>query len=227
MLASINLSVEEAKMTHRPTTRSRGKIIMTILFSSFILTGCAIGTTELKVGHNELDPVAQQRQGKLLVHQFKDARADTTYIGNKRNGFGMVLGHVGMSKGQNLETLLSDYFAEALQEAGYSVTLCNADSEQNKPQEEYDAVIDGDVITFWMDLYGAVWHRVAVVVTATDPQNAQVLWSGQIDGSEKRVLWVGATGEYERIIREALTKALNNAAATFSSDEFYNSINRQ
>ena len=42
--------------------------------------------------------------------------------------------------------------------------------------------------------------------------------------AESRVLWVGATGEYERIIREALTKALNKALDEFTSDEFYSSI---
>jgi len=214
-------------VTYSTTTKHFGKIIIAILLSSFILGGCAIGTTELKVGHNELEKVAQTKQGNLLISEFRDARSDTTYIGNKRNGFGMVLGHVGLSQEQNLETILTQYFAEALQEAGYTVTVCANTSEQGITRDSYDAIISGDITTFWMDLYGAVWHRVAVSVTALDPENDTVLWAGQIDGSEKRVLWIGATGEYERIIREALTQALNNAATAFASDDFYNSIKKQ
>jgi hypothetical protein len=35
------------------------------------------------------------------------------------------------------------------------------------------------------------------------------------------ILWIGATGEYEKVISESLTKALNRAAKEFASDEFY------
>jgi hypothetical protein len=52
------------------------------------------------------------------------------------------------------------------------------------------------------------------------------LWENIIEGAEKRVLWVGATGEYERIIREALTKALNKAAEEFASEGFYKAVRK-
>ena len=45
-----------------------------------------------------------------------------------------------------------------------------------------------------------------------------------IHGEAKNVLWAGATSEYEKVIRQALTKALNNAASEFASDEFDKAI---
>lgn len=203
------------------------KIIIFILLSSFILGGCAVGTTELVVSHNELNKVQNKRAGNLLVKKFTDSRKDTNYIGNKRNGFGMVLGHVGLHDGENLESILTSYFAEALQESGYSVTIFNEKTNDDISERNYDAVIEGDIIEFWMDLYMAVWHKVKVNIKAVNPANNATLWENQISGAEKRVLWVGATGEYERIIREAITITLNRALEEFTDEEFYTAITKK
>lgn len=75
-----------------------------------------------------------------------------------------------------------------------------------------------------MDLYMAVWHKVAVKLMAKHPDSKEFLWEKVINGEEKNVLWVGATSEYEKVIRQALTKALNRAASEFASDEFVKAI---
>ncbi len=203
------------------------KNIIFILLISFLLGGCAVGTTELVIGHNELNTVQDKKAGSLLVKEFTDSRKDTNYIGNKRNGFGMVLGHVGLQDGENLESILTSYFAEALQESGYSVTVSSGEKNDGTSEKNYDAVIEGDIIEFWMDLYMAVWHKVKVDIKAVNPADDAILWENQISGSEKRVLWVGATGEYERIIREAITKTLNKALEEFTGEEFYTSITKK
>jgi hypothetical protein len=82
------------------------KNIIFIMLLSFLLGGCALGTTELVIGHNELNNVQNKKAGNLLVKKFTDSRKNTDYIGNKRNGFGMVLGHVGLHDGENLESIL-------------------------------------------------------------------------------------------------------------------------
>ncbi|MCK5681220.1 hypothetical protein KAI46_10475, partial [bacterium] len=146
------------------------------------------------------------------------------YIGNKRNGFGMVLGHIGLHGDKKLDSLLTQYFSVALQEAGYEVTIFDEQSQDDLSKAKFDAIIEGEIITFWMDLYMMVWHKVALDVRAINPTDEKLLWEGRIEGAEHRALWIGATGEYERIIREALTKALNNALDEFTSDEFYSSI---
>jgi len=53
----------------------------------------------------------------------------------------------------------------------------------------------------------AVWHKVGVKLTAKHPDS-------------KEVLWAGVTAEYEKVIRQALTKALNKSISEFASDEF-------
>jgi len=52
------------------------------------------------------------------------------------------------------------------------------------------------------------------------------VWGKIVFGEEKYLLWVGATGEVERVISQALTKALNNAVKEFSSEEFYKAIRK-
>jgi len=200
------------------------KSIILILAVAFLLGGCAIGTTELDIAHNEINKVQNKRTGKLLIKQFIDSRKDTRYIGNKRNSFGMVLGHVGLHENDNLESILTSYFTEALEESGYQVTRFNELTNKKRQQENYDAIIEGDIREFWMDLYMAVWHKVKVDIKAIDPQNNAVLWENQISGNEKRVLWIGATGEFERVVREAITKTLNQAIGDFTGDEFHKAV---
>lgn len=185
--------------------------------------GCAIGTTQLVMSHGQLAAVPQTRQGDILVRPFVDKREHTQYIGNKRNGFGMVLGHVGTQPGVKIDELLTQYFIDALKQAGYNAFLEKpALAGAPTPQLKCDAIVEGEVVTFWMDLYMMVWHQVGVKVKALNPATQAVVWERNIQGSEKRTLWVGATGEFERIVREAMTKALDRATMEFAADDFYN-----
>ena len=187
-----------------------------------LLAACAVGTTEVKVAHDPFNEVSNKREGHLLLKEFVDLREHVEYIGNKRNGFGMVLGHIGLYGEEGLEPLLTRYFAEALRESGYEVSYYKDQTKDNL--SDFDAIIEGEIIEFWMDLYMQVWHRVTFNVKALDPLTETILWQSEIKGAENRVLWVGATGEYERIIREALTKALNKAMEEVTSDEFYHTV---
>ena len=191
-----------------------------LLVSAIFFTGCALGTTRLAVAHAPLAQVASKRQGDILVRPFVDKRQQTEFIGNKRNGFGMVLGHVGTHDGVKVDEVLTQYFIEALKEAGYNAVLDT--SAGGASAQNCSAVIQGEIVEFWMDLYMMVWHRVGVNVKAVNPADQKVLWEKLIKGAENRVLWIGATGEFERIVREAITKALNQAAQDFASDDFFN-----
>jgi hypothetical protein len=195
-----------------------------MMTSSFM--GCAFGVTRVKIDHDPLARVENKKEGNILVSPFKDMRAqEKEYIGNKRNGLGMVLGHIGTEAEVNLTEILTKYFAEALTEAGYSVTIMK---EMKVPEgsqiTKFDATLDGEIIDFWMDLYMAVWHSVGVRLTVKQPVSKEVLWQQLIQGEQKNVLWVGATAEYEKVMREALTKALNNAISEFASNEFEKAV---
>ena len=193
-------------------------IVLTGLFSG----GCAIGTTQLVIAHAPLVPVAQTRQGDIIVRPFVDKRENPAIIGNKRNGYGMVLGHVSPRTGVRVDELLTQYFIDALKQAGYNAVLETYASTGTPAQLKCDTIVEGEILEFWMDLYMMVWHRVGVKVKAINPANQQVVWEKLIQGAEKRTLWVGATAEFERIIREAMTKALDRATQEFASDDFYN-----
>lgn len=207
---------------HRKEFRNLFLVVSLALFAS----GCALGVTRVNVNHDPLNRVENRKDGNILVKQFVDKRKDPQYIGNKRNMFGMVLGHIGTEEGIKLEVLLTNFFAEALKEAGYNAVIQETQATGIPSQVKFDATVDGEIVEFWLDLYMAVWHKVGVKVKAIDPTNQNVLWEKDISGEETNVLWIGATSEYEKVIRQALTKALNQAAKEFSSDEFYKVIKK-
>lgn len=195
-----------------------------ILVLALLTSGCAIGTTRLNVEHAPLEKVAQKGSGTILVKQFVDKRKEAhEYIGNKRNGFGMVLGHVGLQEGQSLEPLLTRYFAEALTEAGYTVVI---QGQNPSGQVKVDAVVDGEIFEFWLDLYMKVWHNMEVRTRALDADGKRVLWEKTIKADQSNVLWIGATGEFEKVISESLTKALNQAAAEYAGTGFRTAIGK-
>lgn len=202
-------------------------IHMGIIFAGFLglfTTGCAVGVTKVKVAHDPLGHTESKREGNILVREFTDTRKDTKHIGNKRNMFGMVLGHIGMKDEAKLETLLTVYFVEALKEAGYKAVLQNPQSSNPEGQVKFDAVVGGEITEFWLDLYMAVWHKVGVKVNVLDPASQNVLWENEIRGEETNTLWVGVASEFEKVIGQALTKALNQAVKEFSSEEFYKAV---
>src|SRR5689334_8452390 len=107
-----------------------GKLLV-VLLMAFVTGGCALGTTRLDVTHDPLTQVVQKKKGNVVVEPFTDARTEKEFIGNKRNGFGMVVGHIGMPENTKLEVLLTKYFAEALTEAGYDVTIAGSQPTAN------------------------------------------------------------------------------------------------
>lgn len=188
--------------------------------------GCAVGVTRVKISHDPLNRVENKKEGNILVNEFQDVRRQAKeYVGNKRNMYGMVLGHIGPEQGVSLTEVLTNYFVESMQEAGYTVVVSK---KTNAPEElekmKFDAMIDGEIIEFWLDLYMAVWHYNTTKLTARHPDSKEVLWEKVIHGEEKNALWIGATSEYEKVIRQSLTKALNKAASELASEDFSKAV---
>ena len=63
-----------------------------------IMTACALGTTHIRVNRTTFDSEPSAKPGDLVVRTFRDLRAGDRrpYIGTKRNGYGMVLGHLAV-----------------------------------------------------------------------------------------------------------------------------------
>jgi hypothetical protein len=189
-----------------------------------VTTACAVGTTHLRVDHSPFEGGASAKTGDLLVRTFRDLREEDRrpYIGAKRNGFGMVLGHVAVPEGQSLEGILSQFFVEALQRAGYRAVL--AETETSMPADFHPiGMIDGDIETFWLDMYMATWHSIVIDIRLSDLSDT-VLWEGRVEGDESNVLWVGVNAEFEKVIRQALDEALDQAATDFGSAAFQEQV---
>jgi len=210
------------------STQCKVKCLFLLIFLAGVsfLMGCALGVTRVNVSHDPLNRIENKKEGNILVNEFKDVRPQKReYIGNKRNMYGMVLGHIGTESGVSLTEILTKYFAESLSEAGYkTVVMKEAKMPDGSEKIKFDAMLEGEIVEFWMDLYMAVWHKVGVKLMAKHSDSKEVLWEEVIHGEDKNVLWVGATAEYEKVIRQALTKALNKAASEFASDEFLKTI---
>ena len=197
--------------------------ILALALGAFFLSGCALGVRRVQLSYNPLDRVEKKQPANILVETFVDERKDKEYIGNQRSAIGLVVGHIGTEEGVKLETVLTGYFADALRAAGYNATL---KSEGTAGAQRYDAILTGRISEFWVDTYGAVWHNLTVKLEVMDPVDRRILWSRDVKGEEKRFLRIGTTEEFKRIIREATTNALNDAAKAFASDEFAATIHR-
>ena len=176
------------------------------LLASVSLVNCALGTSKLQVSHSPLPAATTHHAGTIHVRQFTDSRtgADKSIIGNKRNGFGMVLGHIAIKGDKSVAQVMTDFVADALRSSGYNT------------------VLEGDVDEFWMDLYAAVWHNVGLNLKLR--RGGSTVWQKRVHGRETNVLWLGLPGEGRMVIREAIDSALKKAAQEFSSPAFSSAV---
>lgn len=195
------------------------------LLSVFLLSGCAIGTTTLQITHEPLERIESKKSGNILVRPFVDKRKENhEHIGNKRNGFGMVLGHVAPQDGMKLDKIITGYVTDALKEAGYTTYVQGTDSSDKQDNFRYDAIVEGEIIEFWLDLYMKVWHNVEIKTRVLSPETQKVLWENSVKADQSNVLWLGISSEFEKVISESMTKALNQAAKDYSSDQFNSAV---
>ena len=197
---------------NRSITRLSIAALCALIFSS-----CAIGQSRISVTHSPLAPASKQRSGTVVVRTFTDSRKDIdkTLVGNKRNGFGMVLGSFAIKGGDTVAEVLTAHFAEALTAAGYKAVVSNSASGS--------AVLSGDIHEFWLDLFTAVWHNVGIKLQLKDGAG-RVVWSKDVNTKETNVLWFGVNSEIEKVIRQALDKALTQTMREFASDAFASKV---
>jgi hypothetical protein len=181
-----------------------------------LTAGC--GITRLDVQHDPLAQITAKKSGSIMVEPFKDVRAEKEYIGVKRGGFGNVVNHFGTLENVKLEDLLTKYFAEALTEAGYNVQV--AGSQPTANGAKVDLIVGGEIKEFQLDMYMAAWSYMTIDLKAKNPATGKVTWQKEVKGEDKVILWMGLTPEFERVVRGALTKALDEAAKDFASEEF-------
>lgn len=198
---------------------NRSRHTCSVCLLLFLASGCALGTTGVQIGHSPFEASAVTARGLLAVAEFTDSRPPERreFIGAKRNVFGMVLGHIAAPEDETLEALLTRYFVEALEQTGFTVTLV---SLHEIALLEEAPLLEGSIDQFWLDLYTATWHNIRVSLSLREPPKPELLWQRTIEGSETNILWLGLKSEFEKVIRQALDKALAGAIAEFESEEF-------
>lgn len=116
--------------------------------------------------------------------------------------------------------------------SSYYMVLPDFQSTDIPPQVKYDVIIEGEILNFHLDLsneWTLMLHhsKLETYIKAIDPINQKVLWKKYIGGEVKNPAHVSDTVFYERAIRQAVTKALNEAVKEFASDEFYKAIKKK
>jgi hypothetical protein len=134
----------------------------------------------------------------------------------------MVLGSYHTKDGKTVASAVTQHFIDALRQAGYSATLVGHNSTAPKGS----AIVDGEIHEFWLDLYTAVWHNVGVKVNLWDRSGKRKLWEKDFNSRETNVLWLGLNSEIEKVVRQAIDKALNQAVTEFASEPFASRVSR-
>jgi hypothetical protein len=179
------------------------------------------------VRHEPLDEV-QKREGTILVKRVVDERnpEQRPYIGNKRNMYGMVLGHVAVNEGEQIEDIMTEYIVEALEQAGYTPIIEKSIPDAATDLSGHGVALRCTLRTFWLDMYMAVWHKIGIKAELLD-RNDKVLWTKQINTGQSDTLAWGTSSELEKFISQALTEWLNQAAIEFASDDFYQNVQKR
>lgn len=203
------------------------KIIGYGVFVLSVLLLCGCSPVRLKIVHDPLQRLESKKHGNIFVRQFTDKRAEPLFIGDIRNRFGLEIGRILSDGDVKLAALVTTYFAEALNAAGYSTIIQESRLATMAAPSGCDAVIEGEILVFWMDLHERIRQSIEIRTRALDPTGKTVLWSRVVKADRSNGIWWGTQDEYERVLNETLTQALNEAAKEFASEAFFKTVNQQ
>ncbi|MEH6694578.1 MAG: hypothetical protein V7675_06020 [Hyphomonas sp.] len=175
-----------------------------IALGALSLSACATGTTNLSLGISEdaakpalLSEVSPE---VLVLKDVKDSRKpeETARIGNKRNGYGMVMGAIG-TKTAPTDTV-ADVITKTLEANGHSVTS----TPDGKSLE-----VSAELTRFWLDYKtGFVtvefFGDVQINFSLTDPASGEIVFSDQFKGYYSDKTGGGLSKTWTRVMDAAL-----------------------
>lgn len=195
------------------------------LFICAFFGNCAFGTARITLTHEPLPNPPAKRQGTIMLERFTDERPidkGGEYIGNKRNGYGMVLGHVALDNAK-LDSVLTGFIGEALSNTGYTVVY-NTSKVTADADVTAVPIMTGKIKECWMDMYMVANAQVSIDLDLVTPDKKEVLWKSNINGGKVNLLWLGIKSEYANVYNSAINFALDSAQQKFSSEEFSNKV---
>ena len=191
------------------------------------LSNCAFGTARISLTHAPLPNPPAKRQGTVVLERFTDERPSEQggeYIGNKRNGYGMVLGHVALDSAK-LDSVLTGFIAEALKNTGYTVIYGSAKTAA-APDATAAPVMKGKIKECWMDMYMVANAQIKIDLGLFTPDDKDTLWKSNISGGKVNLLWWGIKSEFANVYKGAVNFVLDSAQQKYSSEEFAKKINK-
>jgi hypothetical protein len=118
--------------------------------------------------------------------------------------------------------LLTGYFAEALQQAGYQVSVQTP--AEAISFEQFDGVVEGEIQTFLLAVAWNTCQMIDVQLRLRDQAGKEVLWAKAIRADQTKFIGLYNAREFEAVIQQALDKALAQAVAECASDDFQQKV---
>lgn len=222
----------EEKMLQKKTKHIITSWAIFAFFMVFFSIGC-VGAVPIYIAHEPLNPVENKKDGRILIKQFVskvESSGSIIFVGSEEEKIRQKRQSEKRKESQRVSMgmLITNFFAEALEEAGYKVVFQEEQSAGSQNQVKFDAIVTGEIWGFNIEkkeftFYSKLWVKVEVL----DPVNQKVLWRKQFIGEETNANWTGEVVEFNKVIRQAATKALNQAVTEFASDEFYKTIKNE
>ena len=180
------------------------KRLLLVLASALCLTACATGTTNLTLGLAEgaAKPglLSEVPPRTVYIAPVTDSRPSTeaNRIGDKRNGYGMVMGAVGTT--QPVDKLLSDVLVKTFKANGHTVV----------PEATDGALkVEADVKRFWFDYKTGLvtvefFGDVQAGLKVTDPVTGTLVFEELFKGYYSDKTGGGLSKTWTRVMDEAL-----------------------
>lgn len=180
------------------------------LFSVVILSGCALTT-----GHVDLAYLSDTAKKSPLVTlnamevalQIEDQReaSDREWVGNKRNGFGMVTAKVRSNK--EVTIIVRDALKNELENNGHRV----ADTQQAPS----DVIIRVHLKKYWSDVRIHFWSvevigTINANVTIRNLRDDSALSSKPINSSFRKGFQIVTNNSYESVLNGALAEFIRS-----------------
>jgi uncharacterized lipoprotein YajG len=162
------------------------------------LAACATGTTNLTLAtpQTKAGVLSEAPSTRIDVPAVTDQRTDQTRIGNKRNGYGMVMGAVGSTKPP----------AAVVEEALEQVVAAN-NHVLGSAEDRY--ALQTNLKTFWFDYKTGLvtvefFGSIQAEITLVDRTTGQKLYTETFDGYYSEKSGGGLSKTWTRIMNSAL-----------------------
>jgi len=137
--------------------------------------------------------------------------------------FGIPAGDINCE--QPLPDVVHPFVAETLRKAGYKVTDVRGKKAAREP------ILRGEITKFWFAGYSWFWPVIVQIgefkyrLVLQQP-NGTVLWEKDLKGDSGGVGFVADVG-FDRMVKEATTKVLNQVIGEVTSQEFRNALHKK